>query len=65
MQADNVPDLKDFRMVLQLLAENVAEDIPGGLVSYLQNGAEIWTGQRRGALSGDHVLHAGPPAAQL
>lgn len=42
MQADDVPNLEDFRMVLQLLTEDVAEDILVGLVSYLQTGAEIW-----------------------
>lgn len=41
MHADDVPDLKDFGMVLQLLTEDGAADLLVGLISNLQAGAEV------------------------
>lgn len=41
MQADDVPDLKDFGMVLQLLTEDGATDLLVGLIGNLQAGAEV------------------------
>lgn len=41
MQADDVPDLKDFGMVLQLLTEDGAADLLVGLIGNLQAGAEV------------------------
>lgn len=41
VQADDVPNLKDFGMVLQLLTEDGATDLPVGLIGNLQAGAEV------------------------
>lgn len=41
MKADDVPDFKDFGMVLQLLTEDGATDVLVGLIGNLQAGAIV------------------------
>lgn len=41
VQADDVPDFKDFGMVLQLLTEDGATDVLVGLICNLQAGAVV------------------------
>lgn len=41
MHADDVSDPKDFGMVVQLLTEDGAADLPVGRICNLQGGAEV------------------------